>query len=251
MKLNTKWTGGLAWAGLVIILAVPSAEMLAKTAEGERAAPGDSANAVPESMPAAMVDEEKAAVAPPIVTPTLSVAAPADPPAPAEDVVEDYLASGKALPSYISDGAHVPDGTDAEVAAVGADGVFIDDIETAAIPDAAQPVVAPQPYPVSKRPTQVAAVDSAPVLIIDEPTTLPPIASREREPFISSEQLEEWDSGSLADYLERRGLLANGGGATPPPAESNYDPDGFFLDEGPNAGRRLVGREPRGEFFFF
>ena len=57
------------------------------------------------------------------------------------------------------------------------------------------------------------------------------------EPVITGDQLEEWDSGSLAEYLARRGLMSEA--STAAPVERDYDPDGFFLDEGPNNnGRR-------------
>ena len=45
-----------------------------------------------------------------------------------------------------------------------------------------------------------------------------------------------------ADYLERKGLLSQSS------AEDGYDPDGFFLDEGPNKKKKPVQDD---DFFFF
>ena len=106
-------------------------------------------------------------------------------------------------------------------------------------------LVAPIPLPASARPKpQVVTTLPAPTdqpLIIDESTVastgpLPP-ANVGPEPVITGDQLDEWDSGSLADYLERRGLMSETSRAVP--VEDDYDPDGFYLDEGPNNnGRR-------------
>jgi hypothetical protein len=58
---------------------------------------------------------------------------------------------------------------------------------------------------------------------------------------VTGDQLEEWDSGSLADYLEQKGLLSQSS------ADDSYDPDGFFLDQGPNKKKKPV---PEDDFFF-
>ena len=64
---------------------------------------------------------------------------------------------------------------------------------------------------------------------------------------------ENWDTDGLRDYLERRGILDNGGGgdrstATVTERDSNYDPDGFFLSEGPNNDRTTrPTRRPRNQ----
>ena len=85
------------------------------------------------------------------------------------------------------------------------------------------------------------------MVIVDTPQVAnvrPPM--RPSAPVISGDQLEEWDSGSLADYLERKGLLS--GEPVTQETSDSYDPDGFFLDEGPNNSR---GRRPRNDDFFF
>src|SRR5690606_346505 len=97
MKLNSKVTGGLAWAGLVLILAVPSADILTKPsafraetggAVGDDAATGGTA-----------IDKTAAVKAPKPATRSIAPAAPAA----NGDPVESYVASGKKLPAYISD----------------------------------------------------------------------------------------------------------------------------------------------------
>jgi hypothetical protein len=144
---------------------------------------------------------------------------------------------------------------------------------TGAIPLSA----APTPYPASLRPTVPVIVtaptttittvaktsDEAP-LILDEDlvkrreaavsAVLEPEVGPVQEPrVITGDDLEEWDSGSLADYLERRGMLSEG--ESQASASSDFDEDGFFLDEGPNESdaRRVVRRLPRrnNDFFFF
>ncbi|MNL37997.1 hypothetical protein D3C87_1601760 [compost metagenome] len=93
------------------------------------------------------------------------------------------------------------------------------------------------PTPVSERPapmprTQVAA---QPPLIIDTP-----------EPVVTAADLEDWESGPLSEFLAGRQGQAR-------PAPSDYDEDGFFLDEGPNSTARYQ-RFPRaydGNFYPF
>ena len=55
---------------------------------------------------------------------------------------------------------------------------------------------------------------------------------------VTAEELEDWESGPLSEFLAERGQ----GGIDP-----GYDPDGFFLDEGPNTSatyRREVVEPP-------
>jgi hypothetical protein len=119
-----------------------------------------------------------------------------------------------------------------------------------AAPTASEPVTTASLAPPSK-----AAVDNEPVVIVDEDL----VARREAavaavlddepaepdQPFLVDDgELEEWDSGSLADYLERRGLISDGGDE----ARTDFDEDGFFLDEGPN--RERLRPRLRRDFFF-
>ena len=70
--------------------------------------------------------------------------------------------------------------------------------------------------------------------------------------MVEGDKLEEWDSGSLADYLARKNLLSDGQAAPAPQqaVDDNYDPNGFYLDEGPNRARRAT-RQPPQDFFLF
>jgi hypothetical protein len=248
MKLNPKVTGGLAWAGLVLILAVPSADMLMK--------PQDQAATITSDMDAIRTAS---------VTPKPAVATtPA-----AGDPVDSYIASGKKLPSYISD-APVEAASQAPVrtpklvvpstpaAAPGAT------LEVAALPGDAPEAAPPTPYPASMRPkaplmTASVSSEAAPLILDEELVTrreqavarvldgdLVDVGGPDR--FVRGDQLEEWDSGSLADYLERRGMLSEDRSQA---SASDYDPDGFFLDEGPNSDRRLIRRVRPRDFFFF
>lgn len=255
MILNSKITGGLAWAGLVLVLAVPSADMLTKPSAktvtlGAGADATETASIAPAAKPVVSAVKPVAPATAPVAT------AAAEP-----DVIEDYVSSGKKLPSYISDApvttAQAPAATKPlavptapATAPVAADGRT----EVASF--------APVPYPASMRPrpvtTATVTTDEQSPLILDEEA----VAQREAtlravEPVLADEptvigddQLQEWDSGSLADYLERRGLISEAEQARP--VDSDYDPDGFFLSDGPNRSEvRVVRRIKKPEFFLF
>jgi hypothetical protein len=85
------------------------------------------------------------------------------------------------------------------------------------------------PTPVSERPTfaQRPPVVAQPPLIIDQPV----------QPTITADDLEDWESGPLSEFLANR----QGGARQSAP---DYDPNGFFLDQGPNSSVR-VQRFPR------
>jgi hypothetical protein len=93
--------------------------------------------------------------------------------------------------------------------------------------------------------------DDAPVVIEDTPapkrtaSTRPvPPASIPDDQVVTEDQLDDWDSGSLADYLERRGLMSDASVSSGRRSQAvfeddnNYDSDGFFLSDGPNNNRR-------------
>lgn len=258
MKLDSKVTGGLAWAGLFVILAVPAADILSKPSQ-QRA-----------GSVAASIDAVETGSVKPVQTAAIKAPVPAVRKAPAKvDVVDDYLASGKRLPSYISDAPGAVSRTETapaatadaavvkkpatttlivapsvpQAAAVGPSGAPADDatMVTASVPTGQ--ITPPQPYPASMRPVLTAATQP---LIVDEDrvagrdVTSPSIEYLEPmapTPLVTSDELEEWNSGSLAEYLERRGLIGEGDEVS----QSDYDEDGFFLDEGPNSDVRLIG----------
>jgi hypothetical protein len=267
MKLNSKLTGGLAWAGLVVVLAVPSADMLTGNS-------GDAAANLTSDMDAirtatVVAPEPKPVTSRPAAAAETTVAAAGG----SDPVVDAYINSGKKLPSYISDApAEVASGKPATTTKLVVPGAqpapATDDMEVASIPTIEPATVAPVPYPASMRPaapstaipTELAAVEEPnQPLIIDED-----LVQRREEAvarvldddrpanrrIIEGDELEEWDSGSLADYLERRGLIS---GDRDEASAGEFDDDGFFLDEGPNNsnGRRVVRRVRPNEFFFF
>lgn len=242
MKLNPKVTGALAWTGLVLVLAVPAADMLGGKPEAKANLTSD------------MDQVQTASVKPSNVQPVTTK------PVASDDAVETFVQSGKKLPSYIS-GADAPVTETASVPAapvkkpgtvtINPDGTI--DRPAAATPEpevAALSQVAPIPLPASARPTKpavslpsttTAATNEVP-LILDENEVastgpLPPQDIIPEDQLIGGDQLDEWDSGSLADYLARRGLMSDASQAAPA-ADEQYDPDGFFLSDGPNGPRR-------------
>lgn len=276
MKFNSKVTGGLAWAGLVLILAVPSADMLTKPS-AFRADPGGT---IGEDAATGGADVTKtAAIKAP--TPAIRSIAPASPVA-SDDPVGSYVASGKPLPSYISDApaaapaaekvATAPVAPAAikkivapsmpQTAAVKSDGTLagVTDTMTTASIDTAGVTPPPVPYPASLRPAgRVAstATGRQPLIVDEESLVRDEVALRSGEPFlpqrepriIDDEELEEWDSGSLADYLERRGLISDSDRAVRT-LERQYDEDGFFLSDGPNSRARVIRRYRDGDDLF-
>lgn len=267
MRLNSKVTGGLAWAGLVLVVAVPSADFLTR--------PAAKSVTVTSDMDAIRSAPVAPAVRPAIPATGKPVAVPAAAPeasAMQADAVEDYISSGKKLPSYISD---APEGVAQEPAttrklvapaiaaasppATGADGALAGDgtAEVAA--------VAPKPYPASMRPKPATATAAlpppageAPLIIDEEDLARREAAIEPAEPFvpagseqiITGDELQEWDSGSLAEYLERKGLISESDLAAER-LNSQFDADGFFLSDGPNNSKAKRRRVEDGDFFFF
>ena len=259
MKLNSKVTGGLAWAGLFLVLAVPSADMLTKP----------SANSV--SVKSSADPTQTASIAPAVkpVVPAIKPAVPALKPVavaqkPAgDDVVGDYVSSGKKLPSYISDAPVAANQALQPVAteplakpATTADGTLAEEkVMNLAL-------VAPVPYPAAVRPkptatTALPADDEAPLVLDEDDVARREATLRAVEPVLSDEpqiieeeELQQWDSGSLADYLERRGLISEARRAEP--VDPDYDSDGFYLSDGPNKSKaRLIRRLDDDEVDFF
>lgn len=258
MKINPKVTGALAWTGLVVVLAIPAANMLTGEPEARANLTSDTrqvqtATAAPAAKP----------VAKPVVPAVEAKPAAVETAAEQSSVVTDFVKSGKKMPSYISgnDSPVVEEATATPAAPVKKPGTITINPDgtiqkpagtvpavTPAQPDVAsvQPqIVAPTPLPASARPKpQTVTTLPAPTdqpLIIDESTVAStgPVPPENVGPdqMVTGDQLDEWDSGSLADYLERKGLMSDATQAAP--VDGDYDSDGFFLDEGPNNnGRR-------------
>jgi hypothetical protein len=178
---------------------------------------------------------------------------PAGSPVPS-DPVDKYLGTGKPLPDYIS----------------GDDAAKADDAKGAIV----APEVPRMPLPVSARPGPLAApapATSTPdsTVIVDESTltgSLPePVGPVPPSPIV--DDFDNWDTESLRQYLERRGILEGGeeparSSATVTQRDEDYDPDGFYLNDGPNSDRtnretrrqrilRMLEDDDGGEFTLF
>ena len=267
MRLNPKVTWGLAWTGLALVLAVPSADFLTgqfgrdarhaavltsdiepvKTAAVEPPAPAKTTKVT-------TVKTDKGIKIVPAGTPTASAGTSNDP-------VEKYLKSGKTLPDYISDGdapATVDAKPDTQVATVNP-----------------SPVAPRMPLPATARPkpfgppapTSVVAPPETP-LIVDETALTGSLANPAgpTPPAPIVDDTSNWEDESLRQYLERRGILEGGEAdrstATVTSRDRNYDPDGFYLSDGPNNDRtsretrrqrilRMLEESDDGEFTLF
>jgi hypothetical protein len=267
MRLNSKVTWGLAWAGLAVVLAVPSADYLT----GQF---GAKANTVSKTALLTSTTDpvKKATGAAPVVTKTASVttkvtktgvsivpAGTTTAGAPVLDPVNKYVQTGKPLPDYISGG------------------------DTSATASAKTPVANPA---TADETTQVATVDPAPVVVppVPFPARPPdiirsglPKAGQPAAPIAEEDSIVTGDIGGdagvppdqldvttgpvppaglpsdwraardrkLTKYLEQQGLID---GASPDGRSSasvtvvqrpssDYDPNGFYLSDGPNNAR--------------
>jgi hypothetical protein len=235
MRLSRKLMGGLAWVGVIALFAVPSAEFLTSQFD---------------------------------VTPALAVTSDAAQVQVASltgDPVDKFLSAGKPLPSYLSD---APDAVTAPAPAVAPKPALVAEpapvkttplvapepgtenwapVQTASIH---QPGVVPVPMPATMRPATPAGYEPVPILdeaevfareaALNQPLADIPEPVLGQPPVIESDELEEWDSGSLAEFLARRGLLDEDAATSSAVVTENdqvYDDDGFFLDEGPNNQR--------------
>ena len=208
--ISRKVTGVLAWTGLVIVVAVPSADaLLSRFAPAETAvvAPGPAAAVKPAQTPVASTPAPKPApvvaqtpapapvpmpapAATPAAAPATVVAEqPAETPAAPADPVQDYLSSNKTLPSYIT-----PAGKPA----------------AAAQPAATVPVPAPSVATASPaEESQGASIPAA----APKPTAAAPKPRPQTTRPITEADLKGWKSGTLEDYLRQNGLLSTGSAA--------------------------------------
>lgn len=272
MSIDRRITNGLAWAGVLLVVGIPTADLLASQFFGlsDRAAPvvvASIARIAP--VPAPLSQRPVAPVlqpAPQVATvtparPAAAVVAPLVAPvavaanAPTGDAVDTFLQSGRQLPSYITGASVGPVAaptaatTTAAVRPVitmpAAPAAAIDPIEVASVPPQK---VAPIPMPLSMRPRSVAAV-TMPAQNIVIPSGLTPAAPSDlaRPPAeVVASDLEDWESGPLSDFLAAR----QGSSAT---VDRTNNGNGFYLDQGPNRpGRdRVIARERDEPFFIF
>lgn len=269
MKINPKVTGALAWTGLVLVLAIPAADMLGARPDASVQLTSDTAQ---------LGDTATAPVVPRPVTPAPAADRVATLPLTSgqtsDDPVTDFVKSGRKLPSYISDApaapalaakpaapvvAAKPAASKPGTVTINPDGTISRPTEVAVIKPAAPvgitptlpatddaaaikpDLVAPVPLPASLRPAARPATQNP--LIVDEQQVAVrdpagPIYLPEADPVVTGDQLEEWDTGSLAEYLRRKGLIEESPSSATVQDRNDYDPDGFFLDEGPNAQPR-------------
>jgi hypothetical protein len=232
MRFNSKLTWGLAWTGLAVVLAVPSADFLTGRLGG-----GDAATVLTSDVEPVKTASITPADPLPVKTVTtvktkngISIV-PAGSKAPAGDPVDNLLSNGKPLPDYITDGTE-PASTETQVAS-------IDPTPPTPFPSWARPRVAATPAaPVLTSP----ATAPEPVVIVDD-TTLTGSIAQPTVPVVPSPMLDDsanWDTETLRQYLERRGILEGGqerSTATLTERDSTYDPDGFYLADGPNGDR--------------
>ena len=261
MRLNSKVTWGLAWAGLAVVLAVPSADYLT----GQFGAKASTKTALLTST----TDPVKKATTKPVVTKTAAVTTkvtktgvsivPAGSPktgAPVLDPVDKLIQSGKPLPDYISSG------TTASTKSPATTPVVPDETQVATI-EPATPVVAPIPFPA--RPPDLIhsglprAGQPAPPIVEEDPVVTGDIGPDAGAPPIQLDVPNvgpvppaglpsDWRAArdrKLTKYLEQQGLI-DGASADGRSSASvtivqrpspNYDPDGFYLSDGPNNGR--------------
>ena len=277
MQIDRRITNGLAWAGVVLVVGIPLADLVSGQLMGDRSGSKPAQIAMIEPVqqiapvPVALSQRPPAPVAKPAIaaapaakpmpvapvapTQTAAVAPAVVSPSGQGDVVDGFLKSGRKMPAYITDANAAPVAPRTTVsaapaatapaatspawapAAVAVAPVGTDPMVTASLSPAK---VAPMPMPLSMRPE--------PVLIVDGPVRTRAIGISSGETPRSSasvtfDDLQDWESGPLSEFLARR----EGGGRVDP----DYDEDGFFLNDGPNAprrGDRLIG--PVDEPFF-
>jgi len=268
MKLNSKVTWGLAWAGLAVVLAVPSADYLT----GQFGLKGNSAAVITSTTDPVTTGTTTAAQKTAAVTTTVSKtgvkivpAGSAKPGAPTLDPVDKFTNSGKALPDYISDGDSPQTATTAPSVKAPTLGTPSEEPTQVANLDTAVTATPPVPFP--RRPPDVIrpalpkpAAPAEPAVIVDE-GSLPvddggmPLDDNgmpdqlavgpDAGPLPPAGIQDDWRGARdrrLTRYLEQNGLIdeasADGRSSAsvtivqrPSP---DYDPNGFYLSDGPN-----------------
>jgi hypothetical protein len=262
MTIDRRITNGLAWAGVLLVVGVPTADLLSAQFAGPSATVVREQVAIVEPVapiPAPLSQRPVAPVAKPATQ--VAVAAPEKPVAPAlkpgvrpaaqtADIVDSFLQSGKPMPSYITDAsapaaptqvAVTPPARTPIVTAPAAEPVVVDPVQVAAIPpQKAAPV--PMPLSMRPRPVTVPAAAVAPDDIILPPGLVRPPAS------VTADELADWEAGPLSEFLAARQRQGQPAVVVDP----EYDQDGFFLDQGPNPRRRdrVIGWQEESFSFF-
>ena len=269
MKLNSKLTWGLAWTGLAVVLAVPSADFLTGQfgGKGGTALVTSTTDPVKTGSTAGPVVQKTASVTTK-VTKTGVTIVPAGSNAPVLDPVGKLVKTGKPVPDYISDGDTATTPASSE-----------EPTQVATIEPTA-PAIAPIPFP--QRPPDVVRPvlpkATQPAVIVDEAALAPQedqfpdqLAVNEPDGPVPPAGIQnDWQKvrdRKLARYLEQNGLIDDGSSdgrssasvtiLDRPPAD--YDPNGFYLSDGPNNSRsarrariqRMLDDEDNGDVSWF
>ena len=234
MTIVRQVTGVLAWAGLVVVIAVPAAELVlsklnALTSPEVATAtvaptPVAVTPAVPVAVKVATVPSQPVAVlvAPkpagePFVAPVAVASTAVNGDSAPADPVKDYLASGKPLPSYLTPSAKgASTGPTPEPVASAAPAVVQTPVAaTDALPAATDPTTTGT---VSVTTQPAAAPEDDTTVAVAPPVPMPASARPKIDPAatVTEADLKDWKSGSLEDYLRQHGLL--NGAATAAPA---------------------------------
>jgi hypothetical protein len=243
MRINSKVMWGLAWAGLALIIAVPSADFLTNKVSGNASV------ITSTTEPVASGAVKTGGVTTTRTANGITITPAGTAPATSGNAVDDYLTSGKKLPDYISEDSVTAPVPTTQVAA----------IETPPVVTPAPVVLAPTPFPSWARPhaapAPVVASTPDPVVIVDDNASaeqLPVIVVPDETRVANGGPVPpknipdgNWTDPDLADYLANQGLLDDDGSratvvVTNPRREAatdNYDVDGFFLSDGPNGDR--------------
>lgn len=254
MQIDSRITTGLAWAGALLVVAIPTADFFMRQND---APPQVSVvqEEISEEVTLPTASAERPAAPAPASEPAReqTAAAPTKPQSTGDEIIDSYLESGRELPSYISDGGTTKPATETPkpqpvqtvtpspatpaTPAPTAPAATPAPVETAALP---RTRLVTLPTPVSQRPPSVAVApvitEPAPDLaqqpavgpqqpVIVTPSAQPPLIISEPDQIITAEDLEDWETGPLSDFLARR----SGGGQS----TQQFDGNGFFLDEAP------------------
>ena len=250
MKLNSKLTWGLAWTGLAVVLAVPSADFLTGQFGGKASAALVTSTTDPVKTGSTAPIAQKIASVTTKITKTGVTIVPAGSNAPVLDPVDRLVKTGKPVPGYISDG----DTATTPVKPVTAS----DEATQVATIEPAAPIVAPIPFPqrppdivrpALPRATQPSVIVDEAALPADEDQFPDQLAVDQPDGPVPPAGIQnDWQKvrdKRLARYLEENGLIDDSSADGRSSASvtvldrpsTDYDPNGFYLSDGPNNSR--------------
>jgi hypothetical protein len=280
MRLNSKLTWGLAWAGLAVVLVVPSADYLTgvlgkgKTTTALLTSTTDPVKAGAVKVGAkptgdvtktasvtTKVTKNGVSIVPNTTAASTQIAANSTG-APVLDPVDKLVKSGKKLPDYISGGddttttGSIPatTKTPATTTQTSTTQVATIDPQATAVPPKPfphrPPDVAHAALPKPVQSTQPAVIVDEQALATQEATAMPDqlAVGDDAGPLPPAGIPDDWRTirqRKLMKYLEQNGLV-DGASADGRSSASvtiiqrpspDYDPDGFYLSEGPNGAK--------------